>query len=172
MERTFAFGGINGSEKTTPIQRRARRSCRSACSNRVIGGCVHRDQHGCCRRDIGISAALPIGSKALLVNAQREQGCRGSLILSLQVKARKSLTIAPGWTLNAPALLRDQNNGHRNNLVSSVRRSGGDCHRESLRMATGRSLRPLYSTDRSTLDPLTIWAIRESSNSYATAAVA
>jgi hypothetical protein len=59
-----------------------------ALSDRPIDGCAHRPQHGCRRRNVGISATLLIGGPALLVTGQREQVYRGPLILSLQVKDR------------------------------------------------------------------------------------
>jgi hypothetical protein len=52
-------------------------------------------------------------------------------------------------------IVQDQQNDHRGNFISSFRRRSGICHRESLRVAAGRSLRPLHSIARSALAPLT-----------------
>ena len=73
---------INGNEEAIEIQRRTReaiRSCREALYNRAIDGCAQRDQHDCRRRDVGISAALPLDGEALLVSfwLMHELMCRG-----------------------------------------------------------------------------------------------
>ena len=44
--------------------------------NRAVGGRAYRAQYGCCRRNVGISAAIPIGGEALLVSDPREQAYR------------------------------------------------------------------------------------------------
>jgi hypothetical protein len=82
-------------KKQPKTQERAREGngeCVRAFSNRAIDGRMERAQHDGGSYDVGISAALSSNGKALLVIAPRERGCRSSLILSLQVKTRISLT--------------------------------------------------------------------------------
>jgi hypothetical protein len=59
---------------------------------------------------------LPLTVKRLLVNALQRTGHAAPLILSLQVKAWKSLTIAPDWTFNAPAFLR----GNKTMVIETI----------------------------------------------------
>ena len=67
----------NGNEEAIEIQgrmREASRSCREALSNRAIDGCAQRAQHDCRRRHVGISVALPLDGKALLVSFRPDAG--------------------------------------------------------------------------------------------------
>jgi hypothetical protein len=69
------------------------------------------------------------------------------LILSVQVKARNCLTSGATGPSNTLAFAQGQNNDHRNNFVFGIRHSAGRWHCQSLRVAPGRPLRPLHSTD-------------------------
>jgi hypothetical protein len=54
--------------------REASSSCREAFSNRAIDCRMQRAQHDCRRRHVGISVALPLDGKALLVSFRPDAG--------------------------------------------------------------------------------------------------
>jgi hypothetical protein len=97
----------HGDEEATEVQEgthvangpRGRALC-----NRAFDGRSHHSQHDARRDDVGVSAALSIGGKALLVSVGAAKMLQSSLILSVQVKTRILLTTVSRASLMVPAL--------------------------------------------------------------------